>query len=115
MINVDDRLIRKELKKIGVDAFAVLLCITSHLGKSSTAWPGIARLREMTGLSKEKAYAAIRKLIECGMVERKQENEKGVWGKVVYRVTTEYLNIYVPASAFALSEPLAGNPYSGNP
>lgn len=116
MINVDDRLIRQELKTIGVDAFAVLMCITSHLGKGSTAWPGVARLREMTGLSKERTYGAIKRLIDSSMVERWQENENGVWGKVVYRVTTSYLNIYVTASAFALvEEPLSEKPLSGNP
>lgn len=116
MINVDDRLIREELKVIGVDAFAVLMCITTHLGKSSTAWPGVARLRELTGLSKERTYNAIKRLIESGMVERWQENENGVWGKVVYRVTTQYLNIYVSASQFALAEePLAGKPEHGYP
>lgn len=116
MINVDDRLIKEELRKIGVDAFCVLMCITTHLGKSSTAWPGVSRLREMTGLSKDRTYSAIKNLIDAGMVERWQENEKGVWGKVVYRVTTEYLNIYVSASKFTLSEePLSGIPEYGYP
>jgi len=113
MINVDDRLIREDLSRIGVDAFAVLMCITSHLGKSSTAWPGHSRLRAMTGLSKDRTYKAITALIEAGMVERKQENDKGKWGRVVYRVTTNYIGIYMGASGFFLSEPLAGNPEYG--
>ncbi|MCB0551145.1 MAG: hypothetical protein KDD19_26480 [Phaeodactylibacter sp.] len=109
MINVDDRLIRNDLKIIGVDAFAILMCITSHLGKSSTAWPGVPRLREMTGLSKARTYAAIKTLIDARMVERWQENDNGTWGMVIYRVTTNYLAIYMNAATFTLSEPLAGN------
>lgn len=117
MINVDDRLVKEELPKIGVDAFAVLMVITSHINNARRAWPGIERIRELTKLSKERAYNAVKTLIEAGHIERTQENIHGEWGKVVYRVTSTYLGVYVPASHIELSsnEPLAAFPEYGNP
>lgn len=117
MINVDDRLIDEVMPEIGSDAFSVLFVITRHINTAKRAWPGITRIREKTKLSKERAYKAIKLLIDLGHVERTQENRKGEWGKVVYRVTSKYLSVFVPASHIELSsnEPLAGNPEYGNP
>lgn len=117
MINVDDRLIREELPKIGVDAFAVLMCITSHINRQNKAWPGVDRLRQMAGLSKERTYKALAVLVESGHIERWQENDNGMFGRMVYRLTTEYLGIYLGVNKVALpeSEPLAGKPEHGNP
>ena len=114
MINVHSDLIRKELPILGVDAFAVLMCITSHINAKRQAWPGIDRLRTMTGLSKERTYKAIQTLISTGHVERSQENSNGEWGKVVYRVTTQHLSIFMGVSSFEFDseekQPLARNP-----
>ena len=125
MINVHTDLIRKELSKIGVDAVAVLLCITSHINPKRQAWPGSERLKKMTGLSRERTYKAIQKLIELKYISRYQENKDGEWGRVVYRVTSGYLTIFVNPSAYELesapalenadSQPHDGNPYYANP
>ena len=80
---------------MGVDAFAILMCITSHINKSKSAWPGIDRLRKMSGLSRERTYAAIKKLIELGHIERSQINDNGTFGMVIYRLTSKYLSIFV--------------------
>ena len=119
MINVHSDLIQKELPILGVDAFAVLMCITSHINTKRQAWPGIDRLRTMTRLSKDRTYKAIQTLINTGQVERSQENLKGEWGKVVYRVTTRHLSIFMGVSSFEFEaeekQPLAGNPEHGYP
>ena len=125
MINVHTDLIRKQLSKIGVDAFAVLLCITSHINPKRQAWPGIERLRRMTGLSRERTYKAIQRLIELKYISRSQENKDGEWGRVVYRVTSSYLSIFVNPGVYELESAPAledtdnqahdGNPYYGNP
>ncbi len=119
MINVHSDLIQKELPILGVDAFAVLMCITSHINAKRQAWPGIDRLRTMTRLSKDRTYKAIQTLINTGHVERSQENLKGEWGKVVYRVTTRHLSIFMGVSSFEFEaeekQPLAGNPEHGYP
>lgn len=118
MINVHSDLIREELPKIGVDAFAVLMCITAHINKRRTAWPGIERLRKMTGLSKERTYRAIATLVELGHIQRKQMNTKGNFGHTVYRLTTKYLSVFVGVSEFEMqerAEPYAGNPEHGYP
>jgi hypothetical protein len=118
MINVNDKLIREELPKIGVDAFAVLMCITSHINRQNKAWPGIDRLRTMTRLSRDRTYKAIAVLVELGHIERKQKNVKGEYGHMVYRLTTQYLGVYMGVSSFELpadeSEPLTGKPEYGN-
>jgi DNA-binding MarR family transcriptional regulator len=117
MINVNDKLIREELPKIGVDAFAVLMCITSHINRQNKAWPGIDRLRTMTGLSKERTYKALKTLVEMGHIERRQDNKRGEFGRIVYRLTTQYLGVYMGVSSFELpaDEPLAGKPEHGYP
>jgi hypothetical protein len=116
MININDKLIREDLAKIGVDALAVLLCITTHFNKFRVAWPGVERLRAMTALSKERTYNAIRKLQESGYIERWQENKDGKFGKTKYRLTTDYIGIYMGVSAFEMEElPLAGIPEHGIP
>lgn len=102
MINTHDDLIKVELSKMGVDAFAVLMVIAVHLGPGKKAWPGIGKIRKMTGLSRERAYKALAVLIAMGLIERRQENKGGVWGKIVYRVTCKYLSIYVGVSEFEL-------------
>lgn len=103
---------------MGVDAFAILMCITTHINAKRKAWPGIERLRKMTGLSKERTYKAVARLVELGHIERKQMNQGGEWGKVVYRLTTKYLGVYMGVSDFPMEgeeEPLAGNPEYGYP
>ena len=120
MINIHTKLIQDDLPEMGVDAFAILICITTHINAKKRAWPGIDRLRKMTGLSRERTYAAIAKLITLNHIERKQDNVKGEWGKVVYRLTTQYLGVYVGVSEFPMesaeeSEPLYGKPEYGYP
>lgn len=118
MINVHSDLIKQELTTMGVDAFAILMCITTHINAKRKAWPGIERLRKMTGLSKERTYKAIARLVELGHIERKQMNHGGEWGKVVYRLTTQYLGVYMGVSDFPLEgeeEPLAGITEHGYP
>ena len=118
MINIHSKLIREELAQMGVDAFAVLICITSHINKQKTAWPGIERLRKMTGLSKERTYKAIGKLIELNHIQRKQVNQNGNFGHTVYRLTTKYLSIFMGVSDCEMYdeniEPFAAFPEHGN-
>lgn len=119
MINVNDKLIREELPKIGVDAFAVLMCITSHINCQNKAWPGIDRLRSMTGLSKERTYKAVKMLVDSGHIERKQKNHSGEFGHIIYRLTTQYLGVFMGVSSFDLPDsdvvPLAAFPEHGKP
>jgi len=116
MININDKLIREDLPKIGVDALAVLLCITTHFNRLKVAWPGVDRLRAMTGLSKERAYNAIRTLQDNAYIERWQENKDGKFGRIKYRLTTDYIGVYMGVSSFEMEElPLAGFPEHGKP
>lgn len=133
MINVDDRLIDEVLPNCGVDAFAVIMVITRYINKDKKTFVGIKKIREKTHLSRERAYKAIAKLIDGGYLERWQENEKGNFGKIYYRISTSYLKIFVSAEGFQLEEekepqydntshgeplndlPCDGNAYYGKP
>ena len=114
MINADNRLITEVLPKIGADAFSIAFAITSHLrSKNRTAWPGLERLREMCpveingkirSMPEKRAYAAIRRLIREGVVQRWQDNCAGEFGHTRYRLTTPYLSIFMGVSEFTMEE-----------
>jgi len=110
---------KEELPRIGVDAFALLMAIASHLGYTNDqAWPGQKKLRQMCPvmngkgelkpMSRERFYMAIGWLIEKKMVRRWQVNKNGTFGGTRYRITTEYLGIYSKASLFTLTDPEDG-------
>lgn len=115
MINADDRLIKDDLpNKLGVDAFAVLFAIASHLrSKNRTVWPGITRLRtmcpveikeELRPMPKPRMYAAIKRLIDAGAIVRWQDNKDGNFGKTKYKLTTQYLSIWMGVNEFEMQE-----------
>jgi len=116
MINTDFRLVKKELPHMGVDAFSILMAITSFLGHANdVAWPGADTLREMCPtmdadgnlkpMSVKRFYLAVKTLKKLNMIKSWQVNVKGEFGGMRYRVTTEYLGIYVKASQYTLTDP----------
>lgn len=132
MINAHHNLVREVLPKIGSDAFTILLFIASHLGKHDTAWPGIKRIRDnctvltadgtVKPMSKGRVYVALKKLEDEKLISRRQQNKDGEFGKIIYRVTTEYIGIWNKASEYELEEkiphtviPEHGKPEHGKP
>ena len=73
----------------------------------------------MTGLSKERTYKAVKTLVDSGHIERKQKNHSGEFGHIVYRLTTQYLGIFMGVSSFDLPDsdvvPLAAFTEHGKP
>lgn len=106
MLNIHDNLIKSDLRIIGVDAFAVLNVIASHLGKNKTAFPGIKTMMHMTGMGRNRVYKSISILIENRFLQRVQENKKGQFGKTLYKVTTNKIKVYIPASKLNLQTDL---------
>lgn len=115
MININDKLIRDILPKIGSDAYAVMSVIASHLGKNGTrvAWPGIERIRKMATVEKngkilpmsvKRCRAAIRRLISEKCLERWQDRPNGDFGKTKYKLTTAYIGIYMGVNQFEMQE-----------
>jgi len=109
MININDKLIRQDLSKIGAEAFAVLMAISIHANSSNTAFPGIKRQMELTGLSRNKVYRAINVLIENKYLERSQvrkdlDGKGDSFGMTVYKVTTKYLSVWMPISETIFEE-----------
>jgi len=68
----------------------------------------------MSGLSKERAYKALATLQNAGYLERSQENIAGEWGKVIYRISTDKLGIWINANEFELEEDLHRLPENRN-
>ena len=95
MINVDDRLIKEDLELIGGDALVVLLIITTHIDKNNKAFPSIQRIQKMAKYSKARVQNALKVLIKHDYIERSQNNQKGVFGKVIYTIKTDYLSIFL--------------------
>jgi len=108
MLNINDKLI-KALPEIGVDAFCILQFIATHINiNTQTAWPGLQRIRdncqvmsssgETKPMPRERAQLAINTLIEKGFLHREQGRpEGGKFGKIYYRITTEWINVYLKA------------------
>jgi len=120
MINVNDRLIRDDLARMKPNAFAVLMAITVHIGhQSRIAFPGIPRLKALTGLGRDAVYAAIQRLVEMGYLERRQSpNEAGRFEKTTYRITTQYLQVFTGVGHVEMEDeapPLPEKPYTVEP
>jgi len=104
MINIHHNLIREDLKIIGSDGLTVLLVIASFIGKDRSAFPKFQTIKSMSGLSKERAYKALATLQTTGYLERSQENTAGEWGKVIYRISTDKLGVWINANEFPMEE-----------
>jgi uncharacterized phage protein (TIGR02220 family) len=113
MLNIDSRIIDGGLQEMGVDAFAVLMCIANHANKDRVAWPGTDRLRKMTGLSRERLYAGIAKLVELRYLERGQDN-RGNFGMIKYRLLTDQVQTYA-GQQVKDEQPHTDIPYDGKP
>lgn len=112
MINVNDNLIKQDLSVIGAEAFAVLMAITIHLNKDRTAFPGIKRLMAITGLSRNKVYRGVKTLVDNKYLDKRQESgaaegERNKFGKIIYKVTTKHLALWMPVDDFELEEIVA--------
>lgn len=115
MINSKNTLITETMPKIGVDAYAVLMVIASHLRVGPVTWPGIKRIRKlamvrsldgkMKPMSERRVYAAINTLIEFKLISREQERlENGDWGRRYFRLTTDAISVYWNVSNEVLIE-----------
>lgn len=100
MLNIDDRLIKEVSPQIGPNALSVLLAIAIHLNKrTGRAFPSHARLMELTGMSKNTVYDALKRLKQFGLLvsEQKIDSEKGHFGKRTFRLTTRFISIFIAA------------------
>ena len=100
MLNIDDRLIKEVSPQIGPNALSVLLAIAIHLNKrTGRAFPSHARLMELTGMSKNTVYDALKRLKQFGLLvsEQRIDSEKGHFGKRTFRLTTRFISIFIAA------------------
>ena len=116
MIQSKIELTTQRLPRIGTDAFAVFFVILSHLYDKEQCWPGIERIRhlatvevvktgEIQPMPEKRCYAAIKRLIKEGMVERHQERlSNGDWGRRYFKPTEPYVEIYQSLGSRVLYE-----------
>lgn len=93
--------------EIGVDAFAMLFAIAQHVNtRTGNAWPGIKRLcdhckvmtrdGELKAMPEKRGYLAIKTLVDKEYISKHQRRTKnGDFGKVIYRIKTEAISIWV--------------------
>lgn len=118
MLNVNFKLVKSGLlKKMGPSAWAVLTAIVIHMDGDNKAYPGKARLRELTGLGRDSVTNAIKTLKDLEILMAEQQVINGKKSTNIYKVKCDYLSIYVNVSKFELAEeitPHTENQYTGN-
>jgi hypothetical protein len=97
MINIDTRLIDL-MPLIGSDAFCVLVVLGKYANTNKECFPSIELLKEKTGLGRTALYKSLNVLKEHKIIEATQRrHEKGRFTSCLYKITTEYLAIFVKA------------------
>jgi len=82
--HLDNAVIDEYLPKIGVTAFAVYACIVRHADRTGTAFPSYTKLQEELGTGRSQVAAAIKKIVDAGLVTVKQ----GARSQNIYHVVT---------------------------
>lgn len=63
--------------------------LTAFCGSDDECYPSVETILRETGISKETFYKYIGVLVKAGVVEKKQLNENGRFGRTVYKITHE--------------------------
>ena len=93
MINIDTRL----LDMVDERELWLLMKIASHLNADRLCWPSNKTLIKATGWSENKMAAVKKSLIDKGiLMSRNRYREDGSMTSNLYRVTTEYIGVFVP-------------------
>jgi uncharacterized phage protein (TIGR02220 family) len=93
MINIDTRL----LDLVDERELWLLMKIAAYLNADRLCWPSNKSLIKSTGWSENKMAAVKKSLIEKGiLVCEKRYREDGSMTSNLYRVTTEYIGIFMP-------------------
>jgi uncharacterized phage protein (TIGR02220 family) len=93
MINIDTRL----LELVDERELWLLMKIAAYLNADRLCWPSNKSLIKSTGWSENKMAAVKKSLIEKGiLVCEKRYREDGSMTSNLYRVTTEYIGIFMP-------------------
>lgn len=113
VINTSQALLN-DIPRIGVDAYATLHILAKHMDiETRKCFPSKDLLMNATGLSKDRLYAALRRLIDHGYISAEQQkNENGQFKKIVYTVH-EGVSVYLPDNQEV--SPCAGKPVHGFP
>ena len=113
ILNTTEKIL-KMLPEIGVDAYAVYHVLAMHMDIGTRkCFPSKKLLMDATGLSKDRLYAAIRKLLDAGLVSAEQQKSTdGKFNKIVYTLH-DGVSIYLPDNQ--VDSPCAGKPGYGFP
>jgi hypothetical protein len=66
--HLDNAIIDEYLPKIGVTAFAVYACIVRHSDRAGNAFPSYTTLQKELGCGRAQVAAAIKKIVDAGLV-----------------------------------------------
>ncbi|UZS00281.1 hypothetical protein [Chondrinema litorale] len=98
MINIDDRL----YDLVDNDEFWVLNMLARRINKDRKCFPSRRSLETQTKLSRERLAKALTGLKAKNLITWWQENKKGNFGKTIYKITTPFISVYVPANQYEI-------------
>ena len=100
MINIDTRLI----DQLNGDELAVFIHILKRIGKQNKSFPSRYTLQKETSFGRRRVADAIAGLNEKGIIETKQENKNGNFGKTIYKISTDLAGVFITAKNEEIEE-----------
>lgn len=111
-ITVTSTWIARTVPRIGTDAFTIVMALTTYLrpwNNDTESWPHADSLRKkckvekagkLVPMPRPRFYAGVGRAMDEGIIERRQENTAGQWGKMIYRITTKHINLIVEPTLY---------------
>ena len=90
--------------KITPAAKGLYAYLASFCGSSDECYPSVNLILKEMGFSRETFYKHVNALVAAGVVEKKQINENGRFGRVVYKVLHEVKIIDLPYTIYRLRQ-----------
>lgn len=103
MINLHTKLLEL-IPDIGVDAFAVLMCIAKRVDRKMQSFPSRFTLSTETGMSKNRVSKATEILVEKGLISKEQRFLDGRLTTNLYKITNKFIGVYVTAEDIEVEE-----------
>ena len=105
MLNIDTRL----LNLLNGDEIAVFLHILKRVGKNNKSFPSRYTLQKETAYGRRRISDAIKGLTDKKIIEIKQQNQKGNFGKTIYKIKTDLAGVYISAKNEEIEEKSSDN------
>lgn len=58
------------------NALSVLICLSAHVNRAHEAWPSAERIADLTGIRRDRVFAALRELRAAGLIETEHRHKR---------------------------------------